>query len=133
VCQQALLNRLEPIFEPVFDEAHFGYRRCVSWIGPWPAGLIGNTKSCAVICAGRRTGSRGFPVATRSCGRTGRYACGVAQWREPYELRGSSTVLREPRGEIPRGYSSQHLREQPVGGGEDAALTTDLDRKVSAT
>lgn len=27
VCRQALLNRLEPIFEPVFDEANFGYRR----------------------------------------------------------------------------------------------------------
>lgn len=27
VCQQALLNRLEPIFEPVFDESNFGYRR----------------------------------------------------------------------------------------------------------
>lgn len=27
VGQQALLNRLEPIFEPVFDEANFGYRR----------------------------------------------------------------------------------------------------------
>jgi RNA-directed DNA polymerase len=27
VCQQAILNRLEPIFEPVFDEANFGYRR----------------------------------------------------------------------------------------------------------
>jgi group II intron reverse transcriptase/maturase len=27
VCQQALVNRLEPIFEPVFDEANFGYRR----------------------------------------------------------------------------------------------------------
>jgi RNA-directed DNA polymerase len=27
VCQQALLNRLEPIFEPIFDEANFGYRR----------------------------------------------------------------------------------------------------------
>jgi group II intron reverse transcriptase/maturase len=27
VCQQALLNRLESIFEPVFDEANFGYRR----------------------------------------------------------------------------------------------------------
>ena len=26
VCQQALLNRLEPVFEPVFDEANFGYR-----------------------------------------------------------------------------------------------------------
>ena len=27
MCQQALLNRLEPIFEPVFDEANFGYRK----------------------------------------------------------------------------------------------------------
>lgn len=26
VCQQALLNRLAPIFEPVFDDACFGYR-----------------------------------------------------------------------------------------------------------
>ena len=27
VCQQALLNRLEPIFEPLFDDVNFGYRR----------------------------------------------------------------------------------------------------------
>jgi RNA-directed DNA polymerase len=27
VCQQAMVNRLEPIFEPVFDDANFGYRR----------------------------------------------------------------------------------------------------------
>ncbi len=27
VCQQALLNRLEPIFEPIFDDASCGYRR----------------------------------------------------------------------------------------------------------
>jgi RNA-directed DNA polymerase len=27
VSQQALLNRLEPIFEPIFDDASFGYRR----------------------------------------------------------------------------------------------------------
>ena len=27
VCQQALLNRLEPIFEPVFDDADYGYRQ----------------------------------------------------------------------------------------------------------
>src|SRR5260370_3802570 len=27
VCQQALLNRLEPIFEPLFDDASFGYRQ----------------------------------------------------------------------------------------------------------
>ena len=26
VCQQALLNRLEPIFEPIFDDSSFGYR-----------------------------------------------------------------------------------------------------------
>ncbi len=26
VCQQAVRNRLEPIFEPVFDDANFGYR-----------------------------------------------------------------------------------------------------------
>ena len=30
VCQQALLNRLEPVFEPVFDDANFGYRRGLS-------------------------------------------------------------------------------------------------------
>jgi retron-type reverse transcriptase len=27
VCQQALLNRWEPIFEPILDDANFGYRR----------------------------------------------------------------------------------------------------------
>ena len=27
VCQQALLNRLAPIFEPVFDDANCGYRQ----------------------------------------------------------------------------------------------------------
>jgi group II intron reverse transcriptase/maturase len=27
VCQQAFLNRLEPIFEPLFDDANFGYRK----------------------------------------------------------------------------------------------------------
>jgi retron-type reverse transcriptase len=27
VCQQAILNRLEPIFDEVFDEASFGYRK----------------------------------------------------------------------------------------------------------
>jgi group II intron reverse transcriptase/maturase len=27
ICQQALLDRLQPIFDPVFDEANFGYRQ----------------------------------------------------------------------------------------------------------
>ena len=30
VCQQALVNRLQPIFEPIFDAANFGYRRGLS-------------------------------------------------------------------------------------------------------
>ena len=30
VCQQALVNRLEPLFEPTFDAASFGYRRGLS-------------------------------------------------------------------------------------------------------
>ncbi len=80
-------------------------RRCGNWIDRWPAGPIGNTRSCAGICAGRLTGSRVSRDAIRSCGRTGRWVCGVAPWREPCERRRSSTVLREPRGEIPRGYS----------------------------
>jgi hypothetical protein len=46
-----------------------------------------------------------FRGATRSCLRTGRWVCGVAPWWEPYELRGSSTLLREARGAIPRAYS----------------------------
>jgi hypothetical protein len=35
--------------------------------------------------------------------------CGVAPWWELYESRGSRTVLREPRGAIPRGYSPRDL------------------------
>ena len=68
-------------------------------------GRIGNTKSCAVVCGGRHIGLRVFHVVIRRCSLTGRWAYGVAPWREPHELRGSSTVLREARGEIPRGYS----------------------------
>ena len=81
------------------------YPLCVNWTARWPIGRIENTKSCAVIYGGRRIGSRAFHGAIRNCSPTGRWACGVVPWREPYELRGSSTVLREPRGEIPRGYS----------------------------
>ena len=53
----------------------------------------------------RHTGSRASRDAIRSCSPTGRWGCGVAPWWELYEPRGSRTVLREPRGETPRGYS----------------------------
>src|ERR1019366_5613364 len=74
-------------------------RRCVNWIDHWPVGRTGNTRSCAAICAGRRIGSRVSRDAIRSCGRTGSWECGEVPWREPCELRGSSTVPRGARGE----------------------------------
>src|SRR5882724_7212069 len=80
-------------------------RTCVNWTVHWPIGPIGSTRSCAVIYGGRHIGLRAFRVVIRRCSLTGRWACGAVPWREPYELRGSSTVLREPRGEIPWGYS----------------------------
>src|ERR1019366_8728042 len=79
-------------------------RTCVNWTARWPVGRIGNTKSCVVINGGRHIGLRAFRVVIRSYSHTGRWACSAVPRREPYELRGSSTVLREPRGEIPRGY-----------------------------
>jgi len=47
VCQQALLNRLEPIFEPLFDDASFGYRSsagnaCHCNLGAGARGFVGN-------------------------------------------------------------------------------------------
>src|ERR1017187_3094540 len=87
---------------------------CVNWTACWPIGRIGNTKSYAVIYGGRHIGLRAFPDAIRSCSLTGRWVCGVVPWREPYELRGSSTVLREPRGEIPRGYSPVSLNQLAI-------------------
>lgn len=121
-CRQALArvkaNRGSPGMDgmtvqqlPDFLKEHWrSIRRCGNWIDHWPAGPIGNTRSCAGICAGRHIGSRGYRDAIRRCGRTGRWACGVAPWREPYERRRSRTVLRGARGEIPRAYSPQYLR-----------------------
>jgi RNA-directed DNA polymerase len=58
--------------------------------------------------------------------RTGRWVCGKAPWREPYELRGSSTVLREPRGETPRGYSPHRYQqiERIVGKGHQTLTSS---------
>src|SRR5258708_38049100 len=86
-------------------------RRCDNWIEHWPDGPIGNTRSCADIYEEQHTGLRVSHAEIQGCSHTGRWACGVAPWREPYELRGSRTVLRGARGETPWGYS-------PFSGGE---------------
>src|ERR1019366_10495603 len=74
--------------------------------------------------------SRVFRVVIRSCSRPGRWACGVVPWREPYERRGSSTVLREPRGEIPRGYSPGGGFRKPDGGGAIPERVSGAAREV---
>ena len=58
VCQQALLNRLEPIFEPIFDDASFGYRRgrsdALRKIGrKYRAGRSGLSMAISEISSGR--------------------------------------------------------------------------------
>ncbi len=45
----------------------------------------------------------------------GVYCIKKAERWEPYELRGSRTVLREPEGEVPLGYSPESLRGKYFG------------------
>jgi hypothetical protein len=70
----------------------------------WFAGLVGSTRSCVVTAP--RLGS-GYCVSSRGSRLSWLFGNGSAvrfsPW-EPYESRGSSTVLGGPRGEIPRGY-----------------------------
>ena len=105
-------------------------RQCANWIGRWPAGPIGNTRSCAAICAGRCTGLRAFPGVTQDCLRTGRWAYGVAPWREPYERRRSRTVLRERRGETPRRYSPRGSRSRAGSGDASGGRSPDETSEV---
>jgi RNA-directed DNA polymerase len=69
-------------------------------------GPNGNTNGCTAMTDGRGGGWCALRNARRSCLRTGGWACGpmAGQW-ELCELRGSCTVLREPRGETPLGHS----------------------------
>ena len=85
---------------------------CVSWIGRWPDGPIGSTRSCEAISAERGTGWRGFRAGIQVYSHTGRWACGVVPWLEPYELRGSRTVLGERRGAIPLRHSPPRVKSK---------------------
>src|SRR5882724_11263638 len=79
VCQQALLHRLEPIFEPVFDDASFGYRRGRSTKDAMRKNLEGDTKRVGVdrgcgsprffrIRGSRETPHAGSPTSSRRPG-----------------------------------------------------------------
>jgi hypothetical protein len=79
-------------------------RWCVNWTVSWSAGPDRNTRSCAIMSIGQGAGWRRSPVGHQISLPTGS-CCVVAPRWEPYEARVSRTVLRAPRGEIPRGDS----------------------------
>src|ERR1700681_810225 len=70
------------------------------------AGRAVSSNGCVTKPKGRETGLRGCFVQIRSSLLTGSYVMETAEQQEPYESRGSRTVLGEPGGESPPGHST---------------------------
>src|ERR1700736_3524103 len=70
------------------------------------AGRAASSNGCVTKPKGRETGLRGCFVQIRSSLLTGSYVMETAEQREPYESRGSRTVLGEPGGASPPGHST---------------------------
>src|SRR4029077_9945149 len=64
---------------------------------------------------GREIGLTGFAVQIRFSSLTGSYVMATAEHREPYESRGSRTVLGAPGGESPPGDSTFRHSDDPRG------------------
>src|SRR6266436_511318 len=71
------------------------------------AGRVGSSNGCATKPRGRGTGLRSCVAQIRSSSLTGSCVMETAEQREPYESRGSRTVLGEPGGESPPGHSTK--------------------------
>src|ERR1700730_2144208 len=71
------------------------------------AGRAVNSNGCVTKPKGREIGLQSCFVQIRSSSLTGSYVMETAEQREPYESRGSHTVLGEPGGESPRGHSTR--------------------------
>ena len=65
------------------------------------AGRAGSTSGCVTRPKGHGIGLHGFVVQIQLCLLIGSYVMATAEHREPYELRGSRTVLGARGGEIP--------------------------------
>src|SRR5215510_5839861 len=65
------------------------------------AGRAGNSNGCVTRPKGREIGLSGFAAQIQLCSLTGSYVMATAEHREPYESRGSRTVLGARGGEIP--------------------------------
>src|SRR3974390_1793272 len=65
------------------------------------AGRAENTSGCVTKPKAREIGLSGFAAQIQPCSLTGSYVMGTAEHREPYESRGSRTVLGARGGAIP--------------------------------
>src|SRR5713226_2480996 len=72
------------------------------------AGRVVSSNGCVTKPKGRETGLHSCFVQIRSSSLTGSYVMEMAEQREPYESRGSRTVLGEPGGESPPGHSTPY-------------------------
>src|SRR5437899_11749393 len=88
------------------------------------AGRDVSSSGCVTKPKERETGLTGFAAQIRPSSLTGSYVMATAEHREPYESRGSRTVLEAPGGESPPGGSTgkcwatdhqAYRRPQPIG------------------
>src|SRR5262245_41813318 len=88
------------------------------------AGRAENSNGCVTRPKGREIGLSGFAAQIQLYSLTGSYVMATAEHREPYESRGSRTVLGARGGEIPPRDStfasfrarSRHDRFTPMNG-----------------
>src|SRR5262245_57024734 len=73
------------------------------------AGRAENSNGCVTRPKGREIGLSGFAAQIQLYSLTGSYVMATAEHREPYESRGSRTVLGARGGEIPPRDSTPHL------------------------
>src|SRR5258708_5009214 len=71
------------------------------------AGRAVSSNGCVTKPKEREIGLTGCAVSIRSSSLTGSYVMETAEHREPYESRGSRTVLGAPGGETPPGDSTR--------------------------
>src|ERR1022692_277448 len=86
-------------------------------------GLAANTSGWSIGPRARGTGSIGCAARIQHSLPIGHYATATAEHREPYESRGSRTVLGAPEGESPSGDSSNSFFFQAEDGIRDYKVT----------
>src|SRR5262249_12983636 len=91
------------------------------------AGRAVSSNGCVTKPKEREIGLTGCAVSIRSSSLTGSYVMETAEHREPYESRGSRTVLGAPGDETPPGDSTTPTRLGTAGN----HITTGVALKLS--